>query len=187
MNTAIDMKAERQGVWPDSKDNKDYMSPSPRRSSRLKFGLIAICVGAVITIYFFYPLKSTTAGQNNLAAAWYSDDDGKTWFAGDQHKVIPPFDHNGKTAYRAYLFSSNGGKDAFVGYLERYTPEGAKMLADLRSPKPNQPPMPGILAAIQTRGLEVKKPGEAIWVNAHDIKAAAVRSVPNAKPLPVLP
>src|SRR5690242_16978179 len=60
-----------------------------------------------------------TAGDKLL---FFSDDDGKTWFTDDRTKLAP-FDHNGKKAYQAMVFTCDGGKTKFVAYLMRYTPE----------------------------------------------------------------
>src|SRR5271165_3819230 len=57
-----------------------------------------------------------------LTQAWYTDDDGKTWYSGDKSRN-PPFDHNGKTAVRAFVFKCDADNREFVGYLERYTPQ----------------------------------------------------------------
>ena len=44
-------------------------------------------------------------------------DDG-SWFA-DKAERVPPFDHHGQPAVRLHLFSCDGGKTTFVGYLEK--------------------------------------------------------------------
>lgn len=95
--------------------------------------------------------------------AFFSDDDGKTWFIDDESK-LPPFDHNGRQAYRAVLYRCATGKP-FVAYLERYSSSDLAKLAEMRkaalardpnSPTPTLPP--------GASHFEVKKPGEAKWV-----------------------
>ncbi|HWP40815.1 MAG TPA: hypothetical protein VNL70_07805 [Tepidisphaeraceae bacterium] len=56
--------------------------------------------------------------------AWYTVDDGKTFFA-DSALKIPPFEHEGKIAYRCQVWTYDGGKTRFVSHLERY-PEAVK-------------------------------------------------------------
>jgi hypothetical protein len=53
-----------------------------------------------------------------MATAYYSDDDGKTWFP-DSITKLPPFDHNGKQAVRCFVFQHHG--QTFVGYLQKYS------------------------------------------------------------------
>ncbi|MDB5324817.1 MAG: hypothetical protein JWM57_386, partial [Phycisphaerales bacterium] len=69
------------------------------------------------------------ASTSALTKAYYSDDDGKTTFV-DGIDRVPPFDHNGKTAVRAVLFTADDHGTSFVGYLERYTPQAARKLRE---------------------------------------------------------
>jgi hypothetical protein len=61
--------------------------------------------------------------------AFYSDDDGQTWFIDTVYKSTP-FDHNGKQAVRAVVYSCENGKTKFCAYLMRDTPEDKKRLDD---------------------------------------------------------
>ena len=116
---------------------------------------------------------------------YFSDDDGKTFFEDDRTKV-PPFDHNGKTAYRARLFTCDGGKTKFVGWLERYTPEGKKIMEDTIKRAAGE----AVLIEDQT-GLQLKKPGtgEKGWVSASDPAMIRVREVncPDGNPAELVP
>ncbi len=51
--------------------------------------------------------------------AYYTDDDGQTWFTDSVYKT-PPFDHNGKTAVRALVYTYENGHKTFCPVLERY-------------------------------------------------------------------
>src|SRR5688572_27547421 len=51
--------------------------------------------------------------------AAYTIDNGKTWFS-DEHDRVIPYSKEGATVIGAVLFSSDGGKSKFVGYLQRY-------------------------------------------------------------------
>jgi len=59
--------------------------------------------------------------QSLSPRAWYTADDGRTWFAGPGNKVVP-FEHEGKQAYRCYVWTFDGGKTKFVSHLERLKP-----------------------------------------------------------------
>jgi hypothetical protein len=89
--------------------------------------------------------------------AFFTVDDGKTWFADDATK-LPPFDHEGKTAYRAQVFRCGTG-EAFVGFMESYSSENQKQLqAAVDSHSPDLVDLESELHAM------VKKPGDARWV-----------------------
>lgn len=100
---------------------------------------------------------------------YYSDDDGKTYFEDSIYK-FPPFDHNGKTAYRAVVYSSDQGK--FVGYLYRLKPSAQKKLQDAYAKAGgNQQALVGVdqlMGSDQIRfaGTQLKRPGDTDWVNA---------------------
>ncbi|HZL36426.1 MAG TPA: hypothetical protein VFC78_13990 [Tepidisphaeraceae bacterium] len=93
--------------------------------------------------------------------AFYTVDDGATLFVDDAER-LPPFDHGGKPAVRAIVYSCDGGKTRFVGWLQKL-PEDAlrKALAAARDSKAEDD---DDIAA--KSGWLVKKPGDAQWVNS---------------------
>jgi hypothetical protein len=104
--------------------------------------------------------------------AFYSTDDGQSWFEESIGK-LPPFTHDGKEAFRAYVYQCNGGKP-FVSHLERFTPEGRKAvesagakdavsLARVAAANPKGPMW----------GKEVKRPGSNQWVAADNLAKAS--------------
>jgi hypothetical protein len=87
--------------------------------------------------------------EEAVTRAFYTTDDGKTWFTDDAER-LPPFDHGGKQAVRLYLFS-----------CDRF-------------------------------GWNVKRPGDAHWVNSKADadayqKIMDVKCPDGAVALPVLP
>jgi hypothetical protein len=77
---------------------------------------------------------------------------------------LTPFDHDGKLACQAIVFSTDGGKTKFAGYLLRINP-GAKaridsQMQDFKSGRTRSPPNVGVA------DVEVKRPGaENPWVS----------------------
>ena len=144
---------------------RDKLNDNPRITTGVTIALITIVLG--------YTLFSSTRGGPGGAPppvanrAFYSADDGATWFADDATR-IPPFDHNGKQAVRARVYRCDG--KTFVNHLERYTPEARKRLeqayARAKSESDVMPP--------EASGLEVKLPGEGNWVSATDRSAAKI-------------
>jgi len=98
------------------------------------------------------------AGGVGRYRAFYSDDDGKTWFV-DDYTRFSPFDHNGKIAYRAQVFRAGDGPP-FVGYLECYPPDVKARLATACTSTN------AMLVAVQSasESILVKKPGGGAWV-----------------------
>jgi hypothetical protein len=82
---------------------------------------------------------------------------------------VPPFDHNGKPAYRAVVFTCNGGKNTWVEYLERYTPDALPKVQDAYAQNAARgSKLDPDLSGFEEHGLEIKKPGGAKWVNYQD-------------------
>jgi hypothetical protein len=91
---------------------------------------IFVLIAAAIAVCSHWPEKKADLNQ-----ALYSDDDGQTWF-NDSIFRVAPFDHNGKTAVAAQIYSYDDGKKQFCGYLVRFMPD-AKAQLDARSPMPS--------------------------------------------------
>lgn len=108
-----------------------------------------------------------TVGER-LDKSFYSDDDGKTYFV-DSIDTLCPFDHDGKKAVRAFVFSCPDGMK-FVGYLERVND---RTLAQLTA-KAGQPDPDGTLQSLTNTGREVKRPGDPRWVPADSVAAQAI-------------
>jgi hypothetical protein len=101
--------------------------------------------------------------------AYFTVDDGKTWFIDSIYKV-PPFDYNGQTAVRAMVYSYDGGSKKFCAYVERYTTETRKQLdAAVAQAQADSKPLSSITLFssrdVGMSGVEVKLPGDANWVS----------------------
>jgi hypothetical protein len=148
-------------------------------------GIIALML-AYIGYSMFAGNSAGAAGGSGAPRAYYTDDDGATYFADAADKVTP-FDHNGKQAVLAHVFSCDGGSNKFVGWLERFSPEGKKKQAEFAK---NPAATPEILAMLK----EVKPPktGDKDWVNVATTRAAQIQTprCPGGKPgdpIPVMP
>lgn len=93
------------------------------------------------------PLLAAPAGVKQL---FFTVDEGKTYFPLDA-STKAPVTHDGKIAYRAHVFSTDGGRTAWVAYLSKYSPI---------SPEPL-----------------VRRPGETAWTPATSPGAAAILDV----------
>ena len=95
------------------------------------------------------------------AMFYFTVDDGKTYFADDAKKV-PPFDHEGKPAYRVQVFRCPDGQE-HVSHMERYSPADKKRLEDALAKSPDRN-----IAQLEATAFigvkEIKKPGAKDWV-----------------------
>ena len=142
-----------------------------QRQSAVAALAVLMIVGAGVALY----LQMRDDGSSGSGGVYFSNDDGKTFFA-DSATKVPPFEKDGKPAVRAHVFECGGKR--VVGYLSRYTPEAIQALKDARAARDAGKPPPNVaaLASIGTTGLQVKRPREAQWVSQADAKrATAVR------------
>lgn len=138
-----------------------------------KSALIAVAV-LLFALAATLILRQFRTSNYAAANAFYSSDDGATFFESASTN-FPPFSHSGKDAVGARVFVDAAGRP-FVGYLERYTPEGKVRAAELlaqRSAGTGTPGRDDILYA----NMEVKRPGEKEWVKLSDPKARGIRTV----------
>ena len=169
-----------------------------------------VTIGAIVAAgVFIVSSMKEGATPRYGSVAYYSDDDGASYFE-ESNKLIPPFDHHGKPAYKAYVFTCSKDKTKWVGYLEGYLPEARTKMQELQASmdelakQPNASPPSRdkdpvyALSAIQTKGLVVKQPDRPgqppnKWVSQADGSAFFKAQRPvcpnggNDEPMIVLP
>jgi hypothetical protein len=109
-----------------------------------------------------------TRPESPDARQFYTDDDGKTWFADKGGKIVP-YERSGKTVVLANVFEINGRK--FVAYMTRYPADVAERLrtGSTEAALPEKPKnLQDAMTAVRKKGIrfEYKKPGDSQW---HDI------------------
>jgi hypothetical protein len=109
----------------------------------------------MVLIFILWQVSNSRRTSAALTRAFYSDDDGTSWFLDDRMKIVP-FDHNGKPAVRVEVFRCKGGKP-FAGYLERYSDAVIAKMTALN------PENPGAAALFFHAPMEVKRPGDPEW------------------------
>jgi hypothetical protein len=130
------------------------------RHPKVTTGLTAVLVFVAIATIALQVLGSRKRYADHLPTAYFTTDDGKTYFVAGMENV-PPFEHNGQMAVRAYVFRCGSAKP-FVAYVERYVPEAHKAMVENRATPQHQ-----------IGGRELKRPGETAWVKSSNRKAAA--------------
>lgn len=127
--------------------------------------LIVTILAIAYVIYFLSTSRSPGAAAKQ---AYFSTDNGATWFA-DDISLLPPYDKDGKQAVRAYVFRCADGKP-FVAYLMRFTPEAKKSLEAARAANSGGLDAQLLLATERSQS-EAAKPGTSQWVHAKDRQA----------------
>lgn len=141
--------------------------------NRAKTVGVAVAVSLAAVAAFGAMRSSRSNVPAPTGQAFYTVDDGKTWFAAPSGQY-PPFDHGGKQALGAAVWESGGKR--FVGFVSRYTPEALKQIADFerKVAAAKSDPGPGPHAAVMASGREVKRPGDAQWVRIDSPQADAL-------------
>lgn len=136
---------------------------------------IAIALVAILVACAgWYLVRGSRGDAVQLPTQFYfTTDDGKTTFAAGFDQ-LPPFQHQGKEAVRARVFSPDGGNTK-VTYLEKFTPDyRTKVEAALKDPSWKMSagvlPSPGIPAF----STLVKKPGDANWYPIASSQGSAI-------------
>jgi hypothetical protein len=148
---------------------REIISQRPGRIPVVAGALLLVCV-IVIALQLRGSSSSVEAGP---AQAYFTVDDGKTWFPANADK-IPPFEKDGKEAVLAHVYRCRDGTK-FVNYIERFKPDAKLALEKARAPDPTGKTRPdqSAVQAAYVSGREVKRPGDPKWVNAADYREAA--------------
>ncbi len=130
----------------------------------------------VITSLIPYKPPITSESQKN----WYYDLNTETLFVVDGTK-IPPIDApSGKlpdgqpAGVRAYVFSYSRNpneSERFIGYLEKFTPEGKKMIVSIRKSKSN---VTGGMVRRLNSNRFVCRPSDKCWYLADSKEGVAI-------------
>ena len=137
---------------------RESINNSPKRTAIV----MSVCVVATVGYAAFVASGGSTGSASLPSQMYFSADDGKTYFADDSAR-IPPFDHYGKQAHLAGVFRCPG-KQPFVAYVLRYSPEGAAELAKI--PASLRISADPAVNAIKASTAEAKRPGAKAWTPA---------------------
>jgi hypothetical protein len=151
---------------------RDKINANPKLGVGIGIGILVIAI-AFMVLYFHSSHQPAQPGYDTTKG-YFSDDDGKTTFV-DSLSKIPPFDHNGKKAYRARVFVDSHGK-RFVGWLEQYDDAAKKRLEKVISDTGDLPDR--VLSESSDRP-SVKRPGTTAWVSPKNMAAWQKITVPD--------
>ena len=151
---------------------REKLNENPAITTGATIFVIVVAVGFII--YSALP----GGGPKIPTQAFYTVDDGTTWFA-DDIKKIAPFDKDGKPAVRAHVYKC--GDKTFCAYMDRYTPEAKKQIEAFNATASTSKPqgkgqIPDVarmqagarMQMISQTGVEYKKSGGSKWIRMMD-------------------
>jgi hypothetical protein len=154
---------------------RQAMGENRRYSAMAVTALFVVAVASIV-----YQVMANRPRGLVVPEYYYTTDEGGTWFSAPA-TLLPPFDHKGKPAVRAWVYQCSGKE--FVAYLERFTDEarrlGAQAEQALQNAKKGDEPPPILWQAAEARrsGRQVKRPGDKEWVSAGSREGVAIMDV----------
>ena len=150
---------------------REKLNENPAITTGATIGIILIAL-----IFIGYQLFSSNSAEIPTGAFYTTDDSSPEAAMAalftDELDKLAPFKKDGKDAYRAFVYTCDGGKTKWVAYLQRYTKEAQTKLAAARE-KPETMAQPGMMDMLNITGVEVKKPGQGEWVNQGNFQKAS--------------
>jgi hypothetical protein len=134
------------------------------KQNLLSLALIFIALGIIVY------LSITGADPTSYNPGFFSDDQGSTYFM-DVTTRIAPFDHNGKQAVHADVFTCDANKTKFVGYLDRYKTE---MKAWLDHPPADKSARIALMEQAAIHGVEIAAPHSNQWFDRDSPEAQKI-------------
>ena len=128
---------------------RDQINTNRKLGVRVAVAVLIVGLG-IIAIQVF---PRGGSGSTIQESAFYTDDNGKTFFKDARYKIVP-FDHNGKQAYRADVFQCRDNKQ-FVGLMYRHNAVGRKAMEKRKANDTAS------MAGLEAQGMEVKPAGAA--------------------------
>ena len=132
---------------------RETIGQNPRAAASVGGALLVIALAAI-----GFHLLGGGSRFDVSGSMYYSDDDGKTYFA-DRGDRITPFDHNGQPTVGAVVYRCGAGKP-FVTFLMRYTDDARAALQAAQAGSSDEFRR-AVLSA--QRQEEVKQPGGRDW------------------------
>ena len=147
-------------------------------------GIVLGIVGAAAIAAAVFGVRSWTNGGPALAtfSNYFTTDDGKTLFEDNDPHDIPPFDHDGHEAVRAFFIPGQKvGRTDSIWYLTKMTDEHKKQMEAMSANGPGAVPVPkgggGKMQSLMS-GQLVKRPGDAEWIPLGDSRSAEILKLP---------
>jgi hypothetical protein len=113
--------------------------------------VVVVVILALIITYVRMPKQTKVEIPDS---AFFTDDEGLTYFEDDSDKIVP-YERNGKTVYRAWVYRCGSDKP-FVGVIGRYTAAGRELLEENKT-KPKKDQEPNLHFTLENMHMEIRK------------------------------
>lgn len=150
---------------------RETLNKNPAVTTGATIAVIVIVLGWIVYAMWFQDdrVRGTRKG-------FYTVDDGATVFV-DSPGKIAPFDHNGQPAVIAYVYTCDGGKNTWVGFLEKYSDAAMKRIDKMPRSETGMVDQDA-LNDLHEKGAMVRAPGAGgKWVLWESDAGKAVRSI----------
>ena len=127
---------------------RDSLNSNKRVGYGVAAGIFIIAIGLIA-----FQLSGGSTPRAGDASAFYTEDNGKTFFRDGLLKVSP-FDHGGKQAYLCEVYKCHDGKQ-FVGLMYRHNAAGRKAIEGSSRLDAS------FMSGLEVQGTEVKRIGGA--------------------------
>jgi len=151
------------------------------KKNRLGPGVAAALIILGVLALGYQMLGSRTDAVVTQKSAYFTSDDGKTFFKDDINKIFP-FEHGGRKAYRADVFKCPDGRE-FVGLVYQLTDGGKREMEAYLKARPRDADG-SMRKGIEERGMLVKKPGgdEKSWTSGDETTVEKMRAAMKCPP-----
>lgn len=128
------------------------------RETLNKRPLIAYSIVSVMVAIAAYVIYTTLSGSGSSipTQVYYTADDGQTYYV-DSAKLIPPFESDGKTVLRAFVYECHD--EEFVNHLMRFRPDSHDAIRSEQAESDSPD-----LTATAYSAREIRRSGESEWV-----------------------
>jgi hypothetical protein len=166
---------------------RETLNRNPAITTGATIAVIVLAIGVIV--WEILPPRAPRVPTQ----AYFTIDDGATWFPDDINKVAP-FDHDGKEAVRCCVYKCSSTGTVFAGYLEKYTKAMQSKITAAKSSNSGEPD-----TLDMDNGRLVKKPQSSDkWVRiesnnpkeeqeAQTIIDVKCKDDPNGSPVPLYP
>lgn len=152
---------------------RDKMNQNPAIAGGITGGVLLIALIMIILSF-----RGSGPEVSSTTKDFYTVDDGASSFVDEAFpNRIPPYQYNGKTAFRAHVWTCDGGNTTFVSGVQKFNENAKKTLDGIMAAKNLQDPRLTIVAETwEGSMLKLAKTGDTPdkWFPYNDMKSTAI-------------
>jgi hypothetical protein len=136
---------------------RETINKNPGLSTAVLLGMAAAAIALIV-----WQLRGGNDGATLGRMAYYTDDDGKTFFTDDVHRIAPfTRPNSSRESVRAHVYRCTTTSKPFVGWMEKYTPEAQQEINRFNADPKNRGRISPAYSA--DAGRLIKKLGDEKW------------------------